>query len=141
MSALARYFDFIGKPVAGYDKTPTPITDGLQEKGIQVHFEDDIASVPDTFKQPGTLVVYTPAVHVSHGELNFYKANGFEIKKRSEVLGIITKDSYCLAVAGTHGKTTTSCILAHLLKESAKTFLKKAKAPSPNYILNVENPL
>ncbi|WP_418500962.1 UDP-N-acetylmuramate--L-alanine ligase [Flagellimonas sp.] len=122
MSALARYFDFIGKPVAGYDKTPTPITDGLQEKGIQVHFEDDIASVPDAFKQPGTLVVYTPAVPVSHGELNFYKANGFEIKKRSEVLGIITKDSYCLAVAGTHGKTTTSCILAHLLKECGLPF-------------------
>ncbi|WP_318344148.1 UDP-N-acetylmuramate--L-alanine ligase [Flagellimonas baculiformis] len=122
MSALARYFDFIGKPVAGYDKTSTPITDGLQEKGIQVHFEDDIASVPDTFKQPGTLVVYTPAVPASHGELNFYKANGFEIKKRSEVLGIITKDSYCLAVAGTHGKTTTSCILAHLLKECGLPF-------------------
>ncbi len=122
MSALARYFDFIGKPVAGYDKTPTPITDGLQEKGIQVHFEDDIASVPDIFKQPGTLVVYTPAVPVSHGELNFYKANGFDIKKRSEVLGIITKDSYCLAVAGTHGKTTTSCILAHLLKECGLPF-------------------
>lgn len=122
MSALARYFDFIGKPVAGYDKTPTPITDGLQEKGIQVHFEDDIASVPDTFKQPGTLVVYTPAVPASHGELNFYKANGFDIKKRSEVLGIITKDSYCLAVAGTHGKTTTSCILAHLLKECGLPF-------------------
>ncbi|WP_108424280.1 UDP-N-acetylmuramate--L-alanine ligase [Flagellimonas amoyensis] len=122
MSALARYFDFIGKPVAGYDKTPTPITDGLQEKGIQVHFEDDITSVPDTFKQPGTLVVYTPAVPASHGELNFYKTNGFDIKKRSEVLGIITKDSYCLAVAGTHGKTTTSCILAHLLKECGLPF-------------------
>jgi UDP-N-acetylmuramate--alanine ligase len=122
MSALARYFDFIGKPVAGYDKTPTPITDGLQEKGIMVHFEDDISSIPDTFKQPGTLVVYTPAVPSSHGELNFYKANGFEIKKRSEVLGIITKDSYCLAVAGTHGKTTTSCILAHLLKECGLPF-------------------
>lgn len=122
MSALARYFDFIGKPVAGYDKTSTPITDGLQEKGIQVHFEDDITSVPDTFKQPDTLVVYTPAVPASHGELNFYKANGFDIKKRSEVLGIITKDSYCLAVAGTHGKTTTSCILAHLLKECGLPF-------------------
>lgn len=122
MSALARYFDFIGKPVAGYDKTPTPITDGLQEKGILIHFEDNIDLVPDTFKQPGTLVVYTPAVPSSHGELNFYKANGFEIKKRSEVLGIITKDSYCLAVAGTHGKTTTSCILAHLLKECGLPF-------------------
>lgn len=122
MSALARYFDFIGKPVAGYDKTPTPITDGLEEKGILVHFEDNIDLVPDTFKQPGTLVVYTPAVPASHSELNFYKENRFEIKKRSEVLGIITKDSYCLAVAGTHGKTTTSCILAHLLKECGLPF-------------------
>ncbi|MFC4218585.1 UDP-N-acetylmuramate--L-alanine ligase [Flagellimonas marina] len=116
MSALARYFHFIGKPVAGYDKTPTPITEGLLEKGVLVHFEDNVNTIPQTFKQAGTLVVYTPAVPATHSELQFFKNNGFEIKKRSEVLGIITKDSYCLAVAGTHGKTTTSCILAHLMK-------------------------
>ncbi len=122
MSALARYFQFIGKPVAGYDKTPTPITDGLMEKGISVHFEDNVDVIPEAFKQAGTLVVYTPAVPAAHSELQFFKNNGFEIKKRSEVLGIITKDTFCLAVAGTHGKTTTSCILAHLMKECNMPF-------------------
>ena len=117
MSALARYFNFIGIEVAGYDKTPTPITDGLIELGISVHFEDDVELIADTFKHPKTLVVYTPAVPSSHSELNYYRNKGFDLNKRSEVLGIITKDSFCLAVAGTHGKTTTSCILAHLLKE------------------------
>lgn len=117
MSALARYFNFIGKEVAGYDKTPTPITEGLESLGISVHFEDNVDLIADTFKHPQTLVVYTPAVPTSHSEYQFYKNNGFDIKKRSEVLGIITKDSFCLAVAGTHGKTTTTCILAHLLKE------------------------
>ncbi|SDQ30010.1 UDP-N-acetylmuramate--L-alanine ligase [Flagellimonas zhangzhouensis] len=122
MSALARYFNFIGKEVAGYDKTPTPITEGLEELGISVHFEDNVDLISDTFKHPQTLVVYTPAVPVSHSEYQFYKNNSFDIKKRSEVLGIITKDSFCLAVAGTHGKTTTSCILAHLLKECELPF-------------------
>ncbi|GLU42531.1 UDP-N-acetylmuramate--L-alanine ligase [Allomuricauda sp. NBRC 101325] len=122
MSALARYFNFIGKEVAGYDKTPTPITEGLEQLGISVHFEDNVDFISDTFKHPQTLVVYTPAVPVSHSEYQFYKNNSFDIKKRSEVLGIITKDSFCLAVAGTHGKTTTSCILAHLLKECELPF-------------------
>jgi UDP-N-acetylmuramate--alanine ligase len=117
MSALARYFKFVGKEVAGYDRTPTPITDGLMENGVSVHFEDNVDLISDTFKHPGTLVVYTPAVPSKHSELQFYKNGGYNLKKRSEVLGIITKDSFCLAVAGTHGKTTTSSILAHLLKE------------------------
>ena len=117
MSALAHYFNFMGIPVAGYDKTPTPITDDLVDKGMSVHFEDNVGLIPEAFKKTGTLVVYTPAVPVYHTELQFFKNNGFEIKKRSEVLGIITKNTFCLAVAGTHGKTTTSCILAHLLKE------------------------
>lgn len=117
MSALANYFKFMGKEVAGYDRTPTPITEGLEEKGIYVHFKDNVDLIPETFKQSGTLVVYTPAVPAAHSELQYFKNNGFEIKKRSEVLGIITKDTFCFAVAGTHGKTTTSSILAHLLKE------------------------
>mgnify|MGYP003681885723 CR=1 FL=1 len=117
MSALARYFKFVGKEVAGYDRTQTPITDELIEKGISVHFEDNVDLISETFKNPNTLVVYTPAVPSSHSELQFYQNTGFDIKKRSEVLGIITKDSFCLAVAGTHGKTTTTCILAHLLNE------------------------
>ncbi|WP_190811302.1 UDP-N-acetylmuramate--L-alanine ligase [Flagellimonas sp. S3867] len=119
MSALARYFDFVGKQVMGYDKTQTPITDELVENGIAVHFEDELSWIPESFKNiENTLVVYTPAVPESHSQLQFFRNNGFEVKKRSEVLGIVTKDTFCFAVAGTHGKTTTSCILAHILKET-----------------------
>lgn len=120
MSALARYFAFINKAVAGYDKTETPLTQELISSGIDVHYVDDIDSVAEEYKNEveHTLVVYTPAVPASHKEYQFFLQNGFTIKKRSEVLGLITKDSFCLAVAGTHGKTTTSSILAHLLKET-----------------------
>jgi len=120
MSALARYFAFIDKAVAGYDKTETPLTQELAASGMNIHYTDDIDTVPDEFKNDAahTLVVYTPAVPSSHSEYQYFLNNGFTIKKRSEVLGLITKDSFCLAVAGTHGKTTTSSILAHLLKET-----------------------
>ncbi len=119
MSALARYFSFRGKSVAGYDKTPTPLTRELEALGMQVHYEDDLAQVPPAFLNPEeTLVVYTPAVPGDHREWNYFKEHGFRVKKRAEVLGLITRDSYCFAVAGTHGKTTTSSILAHLLRES-----------------------
>lgn len=119
MSALARYFKFIGKEVAGYDKTETPLTDDLSSHGISVHYEDNLALVPAYFlNAEETLVVYTPAVKNSHREYQYFFKNHFIIKKRSEVLGLITKDSFCFAVAGTHGKTTTSSILAHLLKET-----------------------
>ena len=118
MSALARYFQNIGKKVVGYDKTPTQLTDELKEIGLEIHFEDNVALIPADFKVENTLVIVTPAVPVSHSEWNYFKANGFTIKKRAEVLGIITKDTYCFAVAGTHGKTTTSSILGHVLYES-----------------------
>ncbi len=118
MSSLARYFQFIGKKVAGYDKTSTQITTDLQKLDILVHFEDDVQLIPGSFMDKATtLVVYTPAVPDHHKELSHFNALGFAVKKRSEVLGLITKDSFCFAVAGTHGKTTTSSILAHLLKE------------------------
>ncbi|MDO6519172.1 UDP-N-acetylmuramate--L-alanine ligase [Zobellia uliginosa] len=123
MSALARYFKFVGKQVAGYDKTETPLTEELSGLGIAIHYEDDITAVGEGFKnQENTLVVYTPAVPLEHSEYQYFLVQGFEIKKRSEVLGLITKDSFCLAVAGTHGKTTTTSILAHLLKESGAAF-------------------
>ena len=123
MSALARYFKFIGKSVAGYDKTQTPLTEELSGLGIDIHYQDDITVVTDGFKnKENTLIVYTPAVSEEHEEYQYFLTNGFEIKKRSEVLGIITKDSFCLAVAGTHGKTTTTSILAHLLKETGVSF-------------------
>ena len=119
MSALARYFQFIGKNVAGYDKTPTQLTNELQENGIQIHFEDDVNLIDDSFRNAkNTLVVITPAVPKHHSEWNYFLDNGFEVKKRAEVLGIITKDTFCFAVAGTHGKTTTSSILGHVLYES-----------------------
>jgi UDP-N-acetylmuramate--alanine ligase len=117
MSALARYFHESGKQVAGYDKTPTKITTNLEKLGISIHFKDSVVLVPDDFKnKSNTLVIYTPAVKVSHEELQYFKTNNFFIQKRAEVLGLITKNTFCFAVAGTHGKTTTSSILGHLLK-------------------------
>ena len=118
MSALARYFQYIGKRVVGYDKTPTQLTDELQAIGLEIHFEDNINSIPSDFYRENTLVVVTPAVPVSHSEWNYFVEREYSIKKRAEVLGIITKDTYCFAVAGTHGKTTTSSILGHILYES-----------------------
>ena len=118
MSALARYFKFIGKKVTGYDKTPTMLTDELVSSGITIHFEDDIQQIPADFDKGNTLVIITPAVPKSHTEWNYFLNNGYVVKKRAEVLGIITKDTFCFAVAGTHGKTTTSSILGHILYES-----------------------
>ncbi|WMI64256.1 UDP-N-acetylmuramate--L-alanine ligase [Aestuariibaculum sp. YM273] len=117
MSALARYFVANGKAVAGYDKTPTDITSGLEDLGVAVHFEDAIDNIPATFKNiETTLVVYTPAVPKDHAELNYFTTEGFQVLKRSQVLGVITENTFCLAVAGTHGKTTTTSILGHLMK-------------------------
>lgn len=118
MSALARYFKNIGKNVAGYDKTPTPLTDELIQSGIAIHFEDNIDLIPSDFYMETTLVVITPAVPKTHSEWNYFLERDYEVKKRAEVLGIITHDTFCFAVAGTHGKTTTSGILGHILYES-----------------------
>ncbi|MBM0657795.1 UDP-N-acetylmuramate--L-alanine ligase [Capnocytophaga genosp. AHN8471] len=119
MSALARYFNANGKVVAGYDRTSTDITEMLEKEGIKVHFTDEVEAIPASFKNTTTtLVVYTPAIPKDHKELTFFQDNGYQVVKRSEVLGFITKNSFCLAVAGTHGKTTTSSILAHIMVES-----------------------
>lgn len=125
MSALARYFSKIGKHVAGYDKTITEITSNLQKNGIQIHFNDSVVSIPKKFQnKKNTLVVFTPAVSSDHSELNFFIEQGFQIMKRAEVLGLITKNTFCFAVAGTHGKTTTSAILGHVMQPyKATSFL------------------
>ena len=123
MSALARYFKFMGKNVSGYDKTETPLTQDLSDLGIAIHYTDSVDNISETYLDAGqTLIVYTPAVPTDHSEYQYFLNRNFEIKKRSEVLGIITKDTFCFAVAGTHGKTTTSSILAHLLKETGTPF-------------------
>ena len=118
MSALARYFQNIGKNVSGYDKTPTTLTDELIAGGMNIHFEDSIGLIPKDYYVENTLVIVTPAVPVSHSEWNYFIERDYVVKKRAEVLGIITKDTFCFAVAGTHGKTTTSSILGHILYES-----------------------
>jgi UDP-N-acetylmuramate--alanine ligase len=118
MSALARYFKTIGKNVSGYDKTPSMLTDELIESGISIHFEDRIDLIPKDYYTENTLVIITPAVPVTHSQWNFFLEREYQVKKRAEVLGIITKDTFCFAVAGTHGKTTTSSILGHILFES-----------------------
>ena len=118
MSALARYFHLLGKQVAGYDKTPSEITDGLSTLGVNIFFKENLdrAKSYEAAKE-ATLIVYTPAIPATHQELVYFRAHGFTVKKRSEILRLATQGTHCMAVAGTHGKTTTSTILAHLLKE------------------------
>jgi UDP-N-acetylmuramate--alanine ligase len=119
MSALVRYFLSEGKFVAGYDRTPSALTDKLAEEGAVLHFEENTELIPEECRNPdSTLVVYTPAIPGNHKELEFLKSNGFDIKKRAEVLGIITKGKMGVCAAGTHGKTTTSTMTAHLLHQS-----------------------
>ena len=119
MSALIRYFLSKGKKVAGYDRTSSELTERLITEGVQIHYEENINLIPEVCKdKASTLVVYTPAVPQEHAELTYFRENGFDIYKRSQVLGIITRSSKGLCVAGTHGKTTTSTMAAHLLYQS-----------------------
>lgn len=125
MSALARYFVANGKQVAGYDKTSTAITESLESMGVAIHFEDTIQHIPNTFLDAkSTVVVYTAAIPAKHIQFNYFLKNNFKVLKRAEILGSITKDSFCLAVAGTHGKTTTSTLLGHIMQSvKATSFL------------------
>ena len=119
MSALVRYFLSKGKLVAGYDRTPSELTECLIAEGAQIHYEEDVHLIPEACRdRENTLVVLTPAVPQEHEELTYFRDNGFEIQKRAQVLGTITHSSKGLCVAGTHGKTTTSSMTAHLLYQS-----------------------
>ena len=119
MSALARYFISLGWEVSGYDKTETPLTISLQEEGVTIHFDDLGENIPTQFKDiESTLIIYTPAIPKNNGELIYFQSNHFQLLKRAQVLGLLTHNSKGLGVAGTHGKTTTSTLLAHILNES-----------------------
>lgn len=119
MSALARYFLSLGKAVAGYDRVPTELTARLNAEGAAIHYEDNVSLIPEAFRDAATtLVVFTPAVPLDHAEWTWFRQHGFEIQKRAQVLGTITRSRRGLCVAGTHGKTTTSTMAAHLLYQS-----------------------
>lgn len=138
MSALIRYFLSKGKRVAGYDRTPSELTARLIKEGADIHYEEDVNLIPDWCKDSAsTLVVYTPAIPQEHVELNYFRTNGFEIHKRAQVLGIITRSSKALCVAGTHGKTTTSTMVAHLLHQSAVGCTAFLGGISKNYGTNL----
>ncbi len=138
MSALARYFIAAGKNVSGYDKTPSEITRALQDLGVEVHFEDTLAAIDKKYlNSETTLIVYTPAIPEKNKQLTHFKTNGFNVLKRSQVLGLITENTVCLAVAGTHGKTTTTSILGHLLAECHVELTAFLGGISENYNSNL----
>ena len=137
MSALARYFVTEGKRVCGYDKTQSAITGSLEDLGIDIHYQDIEKAIPADLDKAETLVIYTPAIPKNHNGFNYFKEQGFTIKKRAEVLGFLTKDKFCLAVAGTHGKTTTSAILGHLLVATGAPVTAFMGGISENYNSNL----
>lgn len=138
MSAIANYFRSNGKNVAGYDRVSTKITKSLEAMGIAIHFEDSVDLIPSEFKNSqDTIVVYTPAIPKNNLELNYLWENHFTVLKRAEILGAITKSTFCLAVAGTHGKTTTSTILGHILKEAGTNATSFLGGISENYNSNL----
>ncbi len=145
MSAIARYFLNQGLLVAGYDKTPSPLTRQLEAEGALIHYEENLDMIPEACKDSKEcLVVYTPAIPAEHKELQWFRANGFDIQKRAQVLGTLSKGKKALCVAGTHGKTTTSSMAAHMLhqeKTGCNAFLGGIlKNYGTNYILSKESP-
>lgn len=141
MSAIARYFIHKGMVVAGYDKTPSELTRRLEKEGVLIHYEESVDEIPHACKKPAsTLVVYTPAIPADHKELTFFREGGFEIEKRAQVLGTLTRTHKGLCVAGTHGKTTTSTMCAHIMhqnQQDCNAFLGGiSKNYGTNYILS-----
>lgn len=137
MSALARWFKGQGMFVAGYDRTSTALTKELEKEGIQIHFEDDVTLIPKQVDNAKTLFVFTPAIPKDHKEYNYLKGKGYTILKRSEVLGLITKSHKTVAVAGTHGKTTTSSLITHILKVAGVNMVAFLGGITTNYASNL----
>lgn len=137
MSALARWFKHKGLHVAGYDRTPTPLTHELIEEGMEIHFDDRVEFIPGYLSKEKTLVVFTPAIPKNHAEHHYLKDQGFTILKRSEVLGLLTRNYKTIAVAGTHGKTTTSSLIAHILKTAGKDMVAFLGGITANYDSNL----
>ncbi len=145
MSAIARYFLHQGIVVGGYDRTPSDLTQRLADEGAMIHYTDDVELIPEACRNAGnTLVIYTPAIPAEHTELQYFQQHGFEVQKRAQVLGTLTHSLKGLCVAGTHGKTTTSCMAAHLLHQSpvdCNAFLGGiTKNYGTNYILSKKSP-
>ena len=145
MSALERYFLAEGKCVAGYDRTSCELTETLRKEGADIHYEDNVELIPECCRDKATtLVVFTPAIPADHKELTYFRNNGFEVQKRAQVLGLLTRHSKGLCVAGTHGKTTTSTMLAHLLHQShvgCNAFLGGiSKTSGTNFLLSEKSP-
>lgn len=137
MSAIARYFHFTGKTVEGYDKTPTPLTAELEKEGISIHYKEDISKVPTVNELDTTLVIFTPAIPETNIELQYFRKEGFALYKRSQVLGVLTEGKKCVAVAGTHGKTSVTTMTAHLLKQSEVDCTAFLGGISNNYSSNL----
>ena len=135
MSAIARYYNAKGFKVSGYDKTPSPLTEALEQEGIEVHYEDNVDFIPKSVED--TLVVYTPAIPKDMGELVYVQDNGYRVIKRSQMLGEITRGQRCIAVAGTHGKTTTSTLTSHLFSASGEGCSAFLGGISKNYDSNL----
>lgn len=138
MSALARYFKLLNKNISGYDKTSSELTNQLVKEGINVSFIDEVNEIPNSYlNKEETLIVYTPAIPADHKQYNFFKEEKFTIYKRSQLLGLITQNSKTLAVCGTHGKTTTSSLLAHLFKNAGKNVTAFLGGITQNYNTNL----
>lgn len=137
MSALARWFRHKGMRVAGYDRTPTALTHELIEEGMELHFDDRVELIPGYLTREKTLVIFTPAIPKDHKEHAYLRENGFTILKRSEVLGLLTRSYRTIAVAGTHGKTTTSSLIAHILKSAGQNMVAFLGGITTNYESNL----